>query len=173
MTTIMSGLLELIRSVPFIMALIAFSILCLYLGLTLPMMSLQIMASFPIIGEVELFQQTQSIWSSIVELFKKDYVLVAFLIFLFSVVVPVMKLICIAVVLMQKPSHFSARLHQFILLIGKWSMADVFVVSIFIAFLASSAKSDIQAQIHSGFYWFLSYCLISIAYGQLLKKDNS
>lgn len=165
--------LSLFRSKPIVIVLVLASVACLYPGLTLPMMSLEIVATLPLIGEVELYNQTQSIWSGIASLFNKGYVLVAFLIFLFSIAIPLFKLLCVAVILLFDSSKLSLILHKIVLLIGKWSMADVFVVGIFIAFLAGEAKPDVYASLHSGFYWFLSYCLISILCGQLLKIDKA
>jgi len=166
--------LNIFRSHYFVIGLILASIICLYPGLTHPMLSINISASLPLIGEIELYNQIQSIWGGIVELVEKDYFFVAFLIFLFSVAIPIIKLFCIAALLIMSSSYEGSLIHQFVLLIGKWSMADVFVVAIFIAFLGSGAKANIQAELHSGFYWFLSYCLISIVCGQLLNlKEKS
>ena len=136
-------------------------------------MSLKIATSFPLVGEVELYNQSQSIWSSIVTLFNKDYKFVAFLIFLFSIAIPLFKQMCFMIILCFENSKFAQTLHNIVLVIGKWSMADVFVVGIFIAFLAGQAKPDVYANLQSGFYWFLTYCLTSILCGQLLKVNKT
>jgi len=53
-------------------------------------------------------------------------------------------------------------------------MADVFVVAIFVAYLAangireSRALVDFNSSLGVGFYYFLGYCLVSIAATQLL-----
>ena len=58
--------------------------------------------------------------------------------------------------------------------IGKWSMADVFVIAIMVAYLAAVASKDmdelfsLEAEFSSGFYYFLGYCLLSILASQLL-----
>ncbi len=164
--------LTFLRSKTAVLALLGVSVACLYPGLTASMMSLEINASLPVIGDVELYRQTQSIWSGIVSLYQKGYFLVSFLIFLFSVAVPVIKLLCVGAILLFESSALSEKLHRFILLIGKWSMADVFVVGIFIAFLAGEANPNMQAALHEGFYWFLAYCLTSILCGQLLRVNK-
>lgn len=164
--------LELLRSKLVSIVLIIISLACLYPGLTLPMMSLEIATSLPLVGDIELYNQTQSIWSGIVSLYQKDYFLVSFLIFLFSVAVPVFKLLCLGVILIFGNSSLNLKLHTLVLLIGKWSMADVFVVGIFIAFLAGEANPNMQAALHDGFYWFLAYCLTSILCGQLLRVNK-
>ncbi len=59
-------------------------------------------------------------------------------------------------------------------LISKWSMADVFVIGVFVAYLAANAVEKegglltFEAQLGSGFYYFLGYCLLSILATQLL-----
>ncbi len=69
-------------------SLIIVSLLCLYPGLTEPIMSLRIAVTLPIIGDMEFYNKTQSIWSSILSLYESDYTFVAFLIFLLSIAVP-------------------------------------------------------------------------------------
>ena len=54
-------------------------------------------------------------------------------------------------------------------------MADVFVIAIFIAFLAGNGLQetrglvDFQASLGDGFWFFLGYCLVAIAGTQLLS----
>ena len=53
-------------------------------------------------------------------------------------------------------------------------MADVFVIAIFIAFLAGNGLQenqglvDFHATLENGFWFFLGYCLVSILATQLL-----
>ncbi|MEO0779788.1 MAG: paraquat-inducible protein A, partial [Bacteroidota bacterium] len=60
---------------------------------------------------------------------------------------------------------------QFVRAIGKWSMADVFVVGVFLAFLATRSNENINAALHPGFYYFLAYCLISLLAIQVMKVE--
>jgi hypothetical protein len=52
-------------------------------------------------------------------------------------------------------------------------MADVFVVGIFLAYLASASMQVFKAVLEQGFYFFLGYCLISVLATEfiILKKD--
>ena len=63
-------------------------------------------------------------------------------------------------------------------MIAKWSMADVFVVALFIAYLAAQASTTapgspaprargLQRAFGAGFYWFAAYCLFSLASQQV------
>ena len=51
-------------------------------------------------------------------------------------------------------------------------MADVFVVGVLLAFLATKSDDGIDAKLHEGFYYFLAYCIISILATQLLKIEE-
>lgn len=145
------------------LALIFVSLGCLYPGITEPLLQIQVIAKLPIVGSLELYNETQSIVESIRALWQSNNRLVAFLILLFSIVVPVLKALLLFGALLLKTSPTKARLISFVRFIGKWSMADVFVVSVFMAFLATQSNDFLEAILHPGFYYFLSYCLISIA----------
>ncbi|MBN2866133.1 MAG: paraquat-inducible protein A [Thiotrichales bacterium] len=62
--------------------------------------------------------------------------------------------------------------------LSKWSMADVFVMALIIAFLAIKASAGTSALVETsitfedGFYYFLGYCLLSIAGSQLLASGK-
>lgn len=151
------------------LALIILSLAMLYPGLTQPMLNLTIEAKLPLLGNMEFYNKTQSIMESITALFDSGNQLVAILILLFSVVVPVLKAIFLLLAIAMPVARVSYYLHQIVLLIGKWSMADVFVVGIFMAYLAGSAHPSASATIHDGFYYFTAYCLLSILGAQLIK----
>jgi uncharacterized paraquat-inducible protein A len=55
--------------------------------------------------------------------------------------------------------------------IGKWSMADVFVMGLFLAYLAGNAVAGMTAMLHQGFWYFLGYCLLSVLSAQLMKVE--
>ncbi len=137
-------------------ALILISLLCLYPGLVYPILSIDISAQLPIVGKLGLYESTQSIVQTIQNLFDNDNALVAFLILLFSVIVPVIKALILLVVLMSKNLKKRVQLFNFVHMIGKWSMADGFVVGVFLAFLATRSNENINAQVHEGFYYFLA-----------------
>ncbi len=56
--------------------------------------------------------------------------------------------------------------------IGKWSMADVFVVATFLSYLSFSNMNsgiDTEAKTLVGLYFFLAYCILSIASSQFIE----
>lgn len=152
--------------------LILTSLAVLYPGLTKPILNIHIGATLPFVGELEIFDQTQSIMQSIESLNESGNSLVAGLILLFSVVVPILKAILLLTVIFFKSLPGRKAIHTFVGIIGKWSMADVFAVSIFMAYLASAAHPNANAQLHDGFYYFLAYCVISIIGIQIMKVEE-
>jgi len=105
--------------------------------------------------------------------YENNNALVAFLILLFSIIVPIFKAVSLLAVILIKKLRNHSRLHKFIALISKWSMADVFVVGIFIAFLSTQSNEALEAKLGTGFYWFLAYCLISIAASQVMTTEKA
>ena len=138
----------------------------------------QLVSQLDITGELPAYNKTRSILGTVQELYDGQQWLVAFLIALFSIIVPVVKslLMIFSSMMIDKASAVSDKIVRFI---SKWSMADVFVVAIIVAFLAANATQhteklfSLEAQFGEGFYYFLGYCLLSILSTQLMSKDSS
>lgn len=152
--------------------LIIVSLCCLYPGLIEPILTIKVAANLPLVGKLSLHESTQSILGTIESLFDANNGLVGFLILLFSVLVPIFKALSLLVVLFFKKLSFRKPLYKFVNLISKWSMADVFVVGVLLAFLATRSDENVQAFLHNGFYFFLAYCLISIFATQLIVVED-
>ena len=127
-------------------------------------------------GTVPAFDKTRSIVETAEELAAGGHVPVAVLIVLFSVVVPLVKaLVLIGALLPVLSVRARRRLAGVADAIGKWSMADVFVIAIFVAFLAgngireSRGLVEFEASLGVGFRYFLGYCLVSLLGTQLLS----
>lgn len=151
--------------------LILISLGCLYPGLFEPILSIVVGTDIPILGRIELQNSTNSIVSTIQTLNNEGNPLVAFLILFFSVMVPLLKAVLLLVVLFIPQVPRRADIYSFVHVIGKWSMADVFVVGVLIAYLGTQSNTNIEATLHEGFYYFLAYCLISLAAIQIMKID--
>jgi hypothetical protein len=137
-----------------------------------------------------LIDKELSIMATVEELWQGERFLVAALIFGFSVCVPLLKTSLVTIGYFIKNQVRAERLYNFVGIIGKWSMADVFVVAIFLAILSTnhadtaSAKSlsvfgfsinlELSTQtlsaVGEGFYYFLGYCLLSLLGSQLLHS---
>ena len=135
------------------------------------------------VGEVEVYQQTRSIVGSVRRLYEVGSPVPATLILLFSVIVPLFKAALVTWAVFLAGSAQRQRTLRFVETIAKWSMADVFVVALFIAFLAAQASATptqgpnaspaliaFSAQFGAGFYWFAAYCLFSLASQQITAR---
>ena len=59
-------------------------------------------------------------------------------------------------------------------MIGKWSMADVFVAACFLSFLSfNNMSNQIETESHSllGLYFFLSYVVVSLISSMLMNIE--
>ena len=127
------------------------------------------------VGEVEVYTQTRSIMSAVRNLYDVGSWIPATLILLFSVVVPLTKAFLVVIATFMRNVASRQRVLEFVAAIAKWSMADVFVVALFITYLAAEATQTVPGQQGSapliafdasfgpGFYWFAAYCLFSLA----------
>ena len=136
--------------------------------------------------DVEVYEQTRSIVGSVKHLYEVRSPLPATLILLFSVVVPLAKAAMVLWATFINDAARRRRTLAFVEMIAKWSMADVFVVALFIAFLAAQASQTppgdpnaapplvvFKAAFGAGFYWFTAYCIVSLAAQQLTFRRLS
>ena len=135
------------------------------------------------VAEVEVYQQTRSIVGSVRRLYEVGSPVPATLILLFSVIVPLVKAALVTWAVFLAGSAHRLRILRFVETIAKWSMADVFVVALFIAYLAAQASATptqgpnaspaliaFSARFGAGFYWFAAYCLFSLASQQVTAR---
>jgi Paraquat-inducible protein A len=133
------------------------------------------------VADVEVYTQTRSILGAVRNLYDVGSPLPATLILLFSVVVPVTKGALVTWAVFMKDTVSRRRTLDVVEAIAKWSMADVFVVALFITYLAAVATQSAPAggspplvafvaQFGPGFYWFTGYCLFSLASQQYTAR---
>jgi len=142
---------------------------CFYDDLHIPLdvnilgMSMDFSQTFE--GRINFFYQSKSIMGVISLLFKNGNGLVGICILMFSVVIPFLKLIFQAAVLFNTKLHKRKQLRNVVSYLGKFSMADVFIAAIFLAYFAlSSMQTGVETDSSSlpGMYFFLGYALLSI-----------
>lgn len=148
--------------------LIAVAIIFLGIGLVAPILTLKAYTFVPVIGEVILKYEVKSVLTTIGTLAKSNNYLIAFLVALFSVVTPLAKLIVAVAVLQRRWPGWHQRGLDFIKAIGKWSMADVFVVAVLVAYFAASSDEFSEAHVGIGLYFFAAYCVLSQLATQVL-----
>ena len=160
-------------------------------GILAPMFTLNMELAINLAGPTissELVAKELSIMGTVQELLNDDRIFVAVLIFSFSVVIPLTKTSLIIAAYFTNNSEFQRKITKFVAIIGKWSMADVFVVAIFLAVLSTdhgqtaqqnqlsffgmSLDFEISTQTLSnvgvGFYYFVAYCVVSLLGSQLM-----
>lgn len=119
---------------------------------------------------------------------KIDSIVVGFMIFSFSVLLPFMKLTSMSIYLYSQKYRKYALAKWMTFKSGKWSMADVMVVAIFMAYVAFQGILDNQLEglnqssetltaittnhtsLQPGFYVFVTYVVFSILLSMYLGK---
>jgi uncharacterized paraquat-inducible protein A len=165
-------------------------------GIFLPMFSLNMAMTANISGAQltnTLIDKNLSLLQTIQELWQDERLLVAALIFAFSICIPVLKFVLLSLAYIKKNSKLEAGIYNFISQIGKWSMADVFVVAIFLAVLSTNhaetatqqqlalfgfkldlmVSSETLSALGSGFYYFTGYCLLSLLGTSISQRSIS
>ncbi|MFU2510968.1 paraquat-inducible protein A [Pseudoalteromonas sp. ASV78] len=126
-------------------------------------------------GEISAYQKTRSIWGTVNELANNKNYLVAVLVALFSIVIPTLKLLMQLLYIFLPVNKFKRMLGQLIQGLSKWSMVDVFVIALIVAYLAGNADGqmgeliNMHAELGNGFWYFTGYCLFAIAASSLIK----
>lgn len=175
-------------------ALTAVALACLLTGLFTPMMelaayerdleiplkfktglfSLNIDYTQTFEGDLYFYYQSKSIVELIGLLLRQHNFTVGLSILLFSVLIPLSKLLLSGSVLLR-PGLWDRRFVRFVLeKTGKWSMADVFVVALFLGYLAfSNMQAGIRAdsRVLIGLYFFLAYCLLAIVLPRYVQPN--
>jgi hypothetical protein len=133
--------------------------------------------------EIEVYHQTRSILGAVSHLYAVGSPTAATLILLFSVVVPIGKTALVVWALFLDDLARRMRTLYLVEMIAKWSMADVFAVALFIAYLAAQASPTapaanggaavvaFSASFGAGFYWFAAYCLVSLSVQQATARS--
>lgn len=153
--------------------LICVAFICLAIGLTSTMLSLIAFRDVPVLGMVVFKFEAKSIFSVLHTFWLNQKYLVLLLVFLFSVMVPMVKLLLSFSVLINIQGRYKEKMLNIIHAIGKWSMTDVFVVAVLLAFFTMNVDKSTDAWLGHGLYFFTSYSVLSIVIGHYLQtKDD-
>ena len=130
-------------------------------------------------GRMYYYYQSKSVIDLINVLLESKNYVVAVSVIGFSVVVPAIKLALSVLLLLSRYFRDSCFVKKTVNKIGKWSMADVFIVATFLSYLSfSNMNPGIETEVKTlvGLYFFLSYCILSLASSQFvefaLRKDK-
>ena len=114
------------------------------------------------LGDVILSFESKGILGSISKLFESSEYAVGGAILLFSVIIPLSKILVLIFSLLFRDFEFANSLINFFKHLGKWSMLDVFVVAILLVYLTSNSGEVSHAEIQIGLYYFLIYVILSM-----------
>ncbi len=126
-------------------------------------------------GKISYFYQNKSVFQLIHLLFTGGNIAVGLALILFSVVFPLFKLLSSLFVLLFPMHRYSKVFELIIIRIGKWSMADVFVAGIFLAYFSFSNMNvgvETSAKTLLGLYFFLAFVILSIFSSYFVKKTR-
>ncbi len=182
------------------LAFTAYSVLLLALGVFLPMIAIDARIeelNFPFLGESLqfknqiLFYKSKSIME-VVDLMisqgRYDLMFVGILVLLFSVLFPVSKLLSSLGFIFSNKLRNNTVINFLTFKTGKWSMADVFVIALFMAYLGfdgliTEQLSQLQTMTNSsailttnnsgllfGFYAFTGFVIFSLFISQKVEK---
>ena len=180
---------------------IFYSLLLLFLGVFLPMIAIDARISelnFPFLGETiqfkdqVLFFKSKSIMEVVDLMISQDRIDLLFvggLVFLFSVLFPLSKLISSIFYLFSKKLSNTKLIKFLVFKTGKWSMADVFVIAIFMAYLgfdgliteqlnqlgkftgSTAILTTSNSGLLFGFFAFTGFVIFSLFISQKIKKS--
>lgn len=133
---------------------------CLTSGFILPVLNVE---------QFYIFDKTFSLWSAMVQLFDNGDYFIGIVIFLFTFLFPIIKLVlCIWLTLVGKSDDDTTEKTLKVLeLTGKWSMLDVFVIALLLLMTKTSVLATAKVQI--GLYLFAAAVLLTTTGSQLLK----
>ncbi|HMQ07164.1 MAG TPA: paraquat-inducible protein A [Saprospiraceae bacterium] len=176
------------------------SIVFLILGVTLPMIDIDarlngfrmdILDDQIEFDEQFMYYQSKSIldvtWT-LLEGRGIDLKIVGILVLLFSIVIPFFKLILSSLFMFSRRIENSLLVQWIVFYLGKWSMADVFVVAMFMSYIGfhgviTSQLTEISrnqtgyavetlnySKLSPGALFFTTYCVLSIITGLLIHR---
>jgi hypothetical protein len=145
----------------------------LAVGLGAPILTVSALGEVAVLGEVVLQHETKGVLSTIEALADTGNHVVALLLAAFSVVVPALKLLMSLLVLLVRHQGLRRFTLRAIDVIGKWSMTDVFVVAILLAFLAAETEQLTDASVGPGLYFFAGYGILSMIAGHLMVRHEA
>ena len=142
------------------------SLVLLGFGLVVDILHIDISVHY--IVDFNLFSEKRSVLGMLEKLWNDRNYWPFSLIFLFGIIVPLLKSGLLFYILLAKNAVM--KWQRFVSAISKWAMADVFAISIFVAFLGANAMQNTRAILQPGFYYFSGYVLLSGIVAMLSAK---
>lgn len=153
-------------------SLLLASVPALVVGLAAPVLMIVAYQDVPMIGETVFRHQSKGVLSTLTTLFDHGNWVVAGLLALFSVVIPTFKTLILLGTGIARWRHIALRGLVWAKHIGKWSMADVFVVAMLMSFFATDQAANSFAELQTGLWFFTGYVVLSLLGAQLLAHPE-
>lgn len=131
-------------------------------GLSMPIMMMSIHKNVQYLGEVVLTMESKGVLGTIAKLFESHDYVVGGALLLFSILLPLLKTLSMLFLALFIKNKSARTVVQFFKMLGKWSMADVFVVATFLVYLSGSNGEMSRAEVQVGLYFFLAYVILSM-----------
>ena len=138
------------------------SLITLIFGLITPILMIVIHKNVTYLGDIILSYESKTIIGTIKHLYSNGNYPIALTILLFSIIIPFIKSLSMILVLIFKEFHLATRIVDTFKHLGKWSMLDVFIVSLLLVYLSAGSSQNSYSQIENGTYIFLAYVILSI-----------
>lgn len=154
-------------------ALISVTIMALITGWFAPILAIIAYQDIPVLGQSVFQFESKSIVSALQKLYQSGQLVIAGIIFLFTILTPIFKSMMLLVVLFSQNLHFSQKSIRVLKTIGKWSMLDVFVIAILVTYFTTKSGGATDATLQIGVYYFVAYVIASMVLTYLINYNNN
>lgn len=144
------------------------SVVFLIIGLCAPILTLVAYTEVAILGKVVFKYESKGILSTVADLMRSANIFIATILFTFSVVTPLAKLLLSFLALRASDIKVRQRNIAIIATVGKWSMADVLVVAVLLSFFVTGSDQFTDSWLGQGLYFFAGYCILGLSVTHLI-----
>ena len=140
------------------------------LWITTALLGVGLVAPIITLHKFVLIENTFSVISGVIELFREGQFFLFILITGFSIVLPLLKIVLLNTVLSAKdnnPANIRKYLH-WMHTFGKWSMLDVFVVAVLLVSIKLGPMADVT--VHYGLYLFAAAIILMMLLSRLMSE---
>lgn len=156
----------------FYLSLLITSTVSLAVGLFAPILMVTTYTNLLGLPTLVFTFSSRSIVSTIVALFSTGNLLVASSLLLFSVLLPITKTCTMGLALCFPQQPVSNKALAMMEAVGKWSMADVFVVALLLTYFSLNRDEHSNAEVQIGLFFFMTYVLLSLALASSIHAYN-
>lgn len=160
----------------FTRCILVLAAVCMLVGQIAPIMSMTATSEVPVAGTSVVKHESKSIWTAVVALHGSGKTMVAVLIVLFSLVTPATKLVLSLLAARVTSDRIQGLALKIVNALGKWSMADVFVVAMLLTVFSLQSPGDgvaTNAQAEVGLWFFSAHCVLGLIGSQLIARKRA